>query len=64
MLKCLERFSEAYNEYIWSPKVTGIQEAKDINTLSLDALIGFLKTHEIKLIKAHENMSKKGKMWH
>ena len=38
-----------------------IQEAKDLNTLSLDALIGSLKTHEKELIEAHENVSGKEK---
>ena len=40
--KILRSLSEA-----WRPKVTAIQEAKDLNVLSLDALIGSLKTHEI-----------------
>ena len=34
-----------------------IQKEKDLNILSLDAL----KTHEIELIQAHDNVSKKGK---
>ena len=44
---------------IWGPKVTVIQELRDLNTLSLDVPIGSLKTHEIELIEAHENVSKK-----
>ena len=31
----------------WDPKVTAIQEAKDLNTLSLDKLMGSLITHEL-----------------
>ena len=38
----------------WHPKVTTIQEAKDLNVLSLDALIGSLKTHKIELNKAYK----------
>ena len=33
----------------WHPKIIVIQEAKDLNMLSLDALIRSLKTHEIEL---------------
>ena len=43
----------------WHPKVTAIQEAKDLNMLSLDALIRSLKTHEIELNKAFKESSKK-----
>ena len=45
----------------WDPKVTAIQEAKDLNVLSLDTLIGSLKTHEIELNEAFEESDKKGK---
>ena len=45
----------------WRPKVTAIQEAKDLNVLSLDALIGSLKTYEIVLNEASEESNKKGK---
>ena len=33
----------------WDPKVTTIQEAKDLNTLSLDELMGSLITHELTM---------------
>ena len=45
----------------WRPKVTTIQEAKDLNVLSLDALIGSLKTHEIELTEVSEETTRKGK---
>ena len=45
----------------WRPKVTAIQKAKDLNVLSLDALIGSLKTHEIELNKASEETNRRGK---
>lgn len=32
----------------WEVKVTTIEEAKDLSKLSMEALIGSLKTHEIK----------------
>ena len=37
----------------------GIQEAKDLNLLTLDALIGFLKTYEIELNEASKERSEK-----
>ena len=43
------------------PKVIAIQEAKDLNILSLDALIGSLKTHEIELNEASKESNRKGK---
>ena len=43
------------------PKVAAIQEAKDLTVLSLDALIGYLKTHEIELNEAIEESNRKGK---
>ena len=33
----------------WDPKVTAIQEAKDLNTLLLDELLGSLITHELTM---------------
>ena len=45
----------------WHPKVTNIQEAKDLNVLSLDALIGSLKTHEIELNEFSKVTIRKGK---
>ena len=33
----------------WRPKVTAIEEAKDLNTLSVENLISSLKVHEIRL---------------
>ena len=45
----------------WHPKVTAIQEAKDLNVLSLDALIGSLKTNEIELNEVAKETVKKGK---
>ena len=37
----------------WRPKVTAIEEAKDLNTLSVEDLISSLKCHEIGL-NVHE----------
>ena len=45
----------------WHPKVTVIQKAKDLNVLSLNALIESLKTHEIVLNEASEETNRKGK---
>jgi len=41
----------------WRPKVTAIKEAKDLNTLSVEDLVSFLKVHEISLNK-HESAKK------
>ena len=43
------------------PKILAIQEARDLNVLSLDALVGPLKTHEIELNEASEENNIKGK---
>ena len=43
----------------WRPKVTAIQEAKDLNVLSLNAIIGSLKTHEIEVNKVSNEAAKK-----
>ena len=37
----------------WRPKVTTIEEVKDLNTLSVEDLVSCLKVHEISL-KEHE----------
>jgi len=41
----------------WRPKVTTIEEAKDLNTLSVEDLASFLKVHEISL-NEHEPAKK------
>ena len=43
----------------WHLKVIAIQVAKDLNVLSLDALIRYLKTHEIELNEASKENNKK-----
>ena len=45
----------------WDPKVSTIQEAKDLNTLSLDELMGFLITHELTMQHRSEDEQKKRK---
>ncbi|GAV61221.1 LOW QUALITY PROTEIN: UBN2 domain-containing protein [Cephalotus follicularis] len=44
----------------WTPKVTAIEEAKDLSTLPLEQLLGSLMTHETTM-KNHENMEVKKK---
>ena len=41
----------------WRPKVTSIEEAKDLNTLSVEDLMSSLKVHEISLNK-HDSTKK------
>jgi len=41
----------------WRPKVTAIEEAKDLNTLSVEDLVSSLKVHEISL-NEHEPAKK------
>lgn len=38
------------------PKVTTIQEGKDLDTLSLENLICSLKSHEIELLEINQNL--------
>ncbi|GAV69676.1 LOW QUALITY PROTEIN: zf-CCHC domain-containing protein/UBN2 domain-containing protein, partial [Cephalotus follicularis] len=44
----------------WTPKVTAIEEAKNLSTLSLEQLLGSLMTHETTM-KNHENVEVKKK---
>ena len=41
----------------WRPKVTAVEEAKDLNTLSVEDLVSSLKVHEISL-NEHEPAKK------
>jgi predicted solute-binding protein len=41
----------------WRPKVTAIEEAKDLNTLSVEDIVSSLKVHEISL-NEHEPAKK------
>ena len=45
----------------WHPKLTAIEEAKDLDVLSLDALIGSLNTREVELNEATKESTRKGK---
>ena len=53
VLRSLPRTSE--------PKVTAIQEAKDLNTYPLDELLGSLMTHELTIQQTSDEESKKKK---
>ncbi|GAV87632.1 UBN2 domain-containing protein, partial [Cephalotus follicularis] len=44
----------------WTPKVTAIEEAKDLSTLPLEQLLGSLMTHETA-VKNHKNVEVKKK---
>jgi len=41
----------------WRPKVIAIEEAKDLNTLSVEDLVSSLKVHELSL-NEHESAKK------
>ena len=45
---------------LWEAKVTAIQEAKNLNTLSLEELLGSLMTHEL-IMKQHSEEETKRK---
>ena len=45
----------------WGPKVTAIEEAKDLTKMGLDELFGSLMTHEITLKSNEENDESKKK---
>ena len=50
ILRCLPK--------AWEPKVTTIQEAKDLTKLSLDELMGSLMIHEMNHVKGDEDEGK------
>ncbi|GAV69294.1 UBN2 domain-containing protein [Cephalotus follicularis] len=50
ILTCLPR--------AWMPKVTVIEEAKDLNTLPLEDLLGSLMTHELSMLKKDDDEEK------
>ncbi|GAV84619.1 UBN2 domain-containing protein, partial [Cephalotus follicularis] len=52
ILRCLPK--------CWNPKVTTIEEAKDLSTLPLKQLLGSLMTHETTM-KSHEHVETKKK---
>jgi len=54
VLKCLDR--------AWQPKVTAITELRDLTTLSIAALFGKLREHEIEMnqLKEQEKWRKEG----
>ncbi|MQL79697.1 hypothetical protein Taro_012144 [Colocasia esculenta] len=43
----------------WTPKVTAIEEANDLKTMSLEKLIGSLMAHEINMERLGESSSRK-----
>ena len=46
----------------WEAKVMAIQEAKDLNTLPLEELLGSLMTHELMIQQKSEDENKKKKV--
>ena len=69
-LKCLEKTypnSDLVRKVLrslprsWEPKVTAIQEAKDLNNYPLDELLGSLMTHELSMLHRDEENSMKKK---
>ncbi|GAV68601.1 UBN2 domain-containing protein [Cephalotus follicularis] len=46
----------------WEPKVTAIEEAKDLSTLSLEDLLGSLMTHKLCMSNQERNEHKKKTM--
>ncbi|GAV70016.1 UBN2 domain-containing protein, partial [Cephalotus follicularis] len=50
ILRCLPRS--------WMPKVTAIEEAKNLNVLALEDLLGSLMTHELSMQKKDDDEEK------
>ncbi|XP_070032915.1 uncharacterized protein [Nicotiana tomentosiformis] len=46
---------------LWESKVTAIQEAKELDKISLDDLVGNLKTYEMRKIELHKEDPNKDK---
>ncbi|GAV79904.1 UBN2 domain-containing protein, partial [Cephalotus follicularis] len=53
ILRCLPRS--------WMPKVTAIEEAKNLNVLALEDLLGSLMTHELSMQKKDDDEEKEKK---
>ncbi|GAV67527.1 zf-CCHC domain-containing protein/UBN2 domain-containing protein [Cephalotus follicularis] len=53
ILRCLPR--------TWVPKVTAIEEAKNLNILALEDLLGSLMTHELSMQKTNDDEEKEKK---
>ncbi|GAV74654.1 UBN2 domain-containing protein, partial [Cephalotus follicularis] len=53
ILRCLPRS--------WMPKVTAIEEAKNLNVLPLEDLLGSLMTHELSMQKKDDDEEKEEK---
>ncbi|GAV92350.1 UBN2 domain-containing protein, partial [Cephalotus follicularis] len=53
ILRCLPRS--------WMPKVTAIEEAKNLNVLPLEDLLGSLMTHELSMQKKDDDEEKEKK---
>ncbi|GAV63685.1 UBN2 domain-containing protein [Cephalotus follicularis] len=53
ILRCLPR--------TWMPKVTAIEEAKNLNVLALEDLLGPLMTHELSMQKKDDDEEKEKK---
>ncbi|GAV64634.1 LOW QUALITY PROTEIN: zf-CCHC domain-containing protein/UBN2 domain-containing protein, partial [Cephalotus follicularis] len=43
----------------WEPKVTAIEESKDLNLMEIEELLGSLMTHKVKLNKNEEELEEK-----
>ncbi|GAV59202.1 UBN2 domain-containing protein, partial [Cephalotus follicularis] len=60
IINSLKNLGKSYSNQELTPKVTAIEEAKDLSTLPLEQLLGSLMTHETTM-KNHENVEVKKK---
>ncbi|GAV80807.1 zf-CCHC domain-containing protein/UBN2 domain-containing protein, partial [Cephalotus follicularis] len=61
IINALQALDKTYSNSEWMPKVTAIEEAKNLNILPLEDLLGSLMTHELSMQKKDDGEEKEKK---